>query len=147
MTADLHYPPVVIEDLPALAELRVAAMRPSLEALGRFDPERARRRLADGFVAAHARHIAAGAERIGFYLLQPEADALHLKHLYLWPRHSGHGHGSRVIAHLQAQAAARGLPLRLNALRGSRANDFYRASGFVAEREDALDIHYVWHAP
>ncbi|WP_094803624.1 GNAT family N-acetyltransferase [Bordetella genomosp. 5] len=142
----LHYAPVSLDDLPALAELRVAAMRESLEALGRFDPERARRRLIEGFVPEYARHIETPAERIGFYVLQPEDDALHLKHFYLWPRHCGQGHGRSVMQALQAQARMAGLPLRLNALRGSRANAFYLACGFVEEHADALDVYYGWHA-
>lgn len=140
----LHYAPVSLADLPALADLRVAAMRESLEALGRFDPERARQRLIEGFVPEHARHIETETERIGFYVLQPERDALHLKHLYFWPRHSGQGHGRMVMQALQAQARAAGLPLRLNALRGSRANDFYRACGFIEAHADPLDVYYRW---
>lgn len=37
-------------DAEALADLRARAMRPSLEAVGRFDPVRARKRFLDGFV-------------------------------------------------------------------------------------------------
>ena len=38
-----------ITDGDLLADIRVAAMRPSLEAAGRFDPVRARRRFRDTF--------------------------------------------------------------------------------------------------
>ena len=41
----------------ALADLRVAAMRPSLEALGRFDPDRARSRFLDKFIRVATRKI------------------------------------------------------------------------------------------
>ena len=43
----LNLTPALDTDAPALAELRVAAMRDSLLRVGRFDPQRARLRLLD----------------------------------------------------------------------------------------------------
>ncbi|HEY1049927.1 MAG TPA: hypothetical protein VGE39_09240 [Prosthecobacter sp.] len=40
----ITYSSVTIDDFEELAALRIAAMRPSLEHLGRFDPARARER-------------------------------------------------------------------------------------------------------
>ena len=39
-----RFGPAAPGDLDRLTELRVAAMRPALERIGRFDPARARRR-------------------------------------------------------------------------------------------------------
>lgn len=44
-------------DAQALATIRVAAMRESLERIGRFDPDRARRRFLDTFSPDHTFHI------------------------------------------------------------------------------------------
>lgn len=60
------------------------------------------------------------------------------------PQHQGRGLGRRLVEALQAQARMRALPIRLMALRGSMANDFYRSCGFVVERFDALDAYYAW---
>ena len=46
----LAFAAVQAEDFEALLALRMAAMRPSLEAMGRFDPARARERFAGQFI-------------------------------------------------------------------------------------------------
>ncbi len=51
-------------DAEDLAVLRMRAMQPSLEHLGRFDPQRARARFLDGFCAAHTRHVLRGGTRV-----------------------------------------------------------------------------------
>src|SRR5437660_5430228 len=45
------------DDFEALVALRIAAMRESLERIGRFDPARARERFAAGFDPARTRHV------------------------------------------------------------------------------------------
>ena len=47
--AVLSFAPVVWGDFEAMLAIRVEALRESLERLGRFDPTRARERLAAGF--------------------------------------------------------------------------------------------------
>jgi hypothetical protein len=59
------------DDFEALVALRIAAMRESLERIGRFDPVRARERFAAGFAAACTRHIEANGERVGFVVVKP----------------------------------------------------------------------------
>jgi len=49
--------PVALSDFDAMVAIRVEALRESLERLGRFDPVRARERLAAGFAPEHMRHI------------------------------------------------------------------------------------------
>jgi hypothetical protein len=44
-------------DFDDMVALRIEALRESLERLGRFDPVRARERLAAGFAPEHMRHI------------------------------------------------------------------------------------------
>ncbi|MBV8502770.1 MAG: GNAT family N-acetyltransferase [Paucibacter sp.] len=124
-------------------ELRMAAMRESLERLGRFDPERSRARLAAGFEPAHMRHICRDAERIGFLSLMPEGEALNLKHFYVRPGEQGQGVGAWAMAWVQRQ----GRDVRLSALKGSDANRFYLRHGFVQVGEEELDIQYCWSAP
>jgi hypothetical protein len=45
------------DEKEALAELRIAAMRPSLEAVGRFDPDRARSRFLNNFCREATRKV------------------------------------------------------------------------------------------
>lgn len=129
-------------DAAALAEGRVAAMRESLERLGRFDPERARQRFLQGFVAAETWHVRAGGRRVGVLVLRRGADGLRLDHLYIWPEHQGRGLGAAVLRQVAAQADRERLPVRLTALKGSRSNGFYRRHGYRPAGESEWDLHY-----
>jgi GNAT superfamily N-acetyltransferase len=142
MDSSLLYEPARLADFDALADLRVAAMRESLEAVGRFDAERARRRLRESFDPACTWHILKGGERVGFYVVGDEADHWMLRHLYLHPAHSGQGVGAGVMRHIVALADSAHKPLRVGALRGSRANGFYLAQGFVPTHEEEWDVYY-----
>lgn len=128
---------------PALAELRVAAMRDSLERIGRFDPVRARERFLQGFSAAHTRHIEVDGERVGFFVVRPHEQGLFLDHLYLRPGRQGQGTGAAVLAHVFADADAAGLALHVGALRDSDSNRFYLRHGFVLVEQQEFDNLYV----
>lgn len=130
-------------DFDALAELRIAAMRESLERVGRFDPERARERLRNSFDPEHTQVILVDGACVGFYSLRPVDDKLHLDHLYVHPDFQSQGIGSHVMKRLMAEADARELSMYLGALRESASNRFYQRHGFVKTREDEWDIYYV----
>jgi GNAT superfamily N-acetyltransferase len=139
-----RFEPVAASDFEAMVALRIRAMRPSLEALGRFDPERARQRLAEGFAPAFMRHIVVGDERVGFTTLRPveQGMALELDHLYIEPRHQGRGLGAWVVDCAKSRADLLQLPLVVEALKGSGANRFYRRHGFVEQRQGEWDTTY-----
>lgn len=139
----LQLTPAQDADAPALAELRVAAMRESLVRVGRFDPQRARQRLLDGFVAAHTWHVGWAGERVGCVVLRREADHLRLAHLYIHPQHQGRGVGAAVLAWVFAEAEAAGLPVRVGALRESDSNRFYARHGFVRVAQAEFDNEYL----
>ena len=42
------------------------------------------------------------------------------------------------------ESEASGLPVRLGALRESRANEFYKSLGFRQTHEDAFDVYYEY---
>lgn len=122
-------------------------MRPSLEAIGRFSPERARERFLKGFDPADTTVIEVGEKVAGFFVVRRRKDHLYLDHLYVAPAHQGRGLGRVVVANLQASAELEGLPIRLMALNGSPANDFYKGCGFTLVSSDDLDTIYAWQAP
>lgn len=144
--ADYQLVPCADGDFEALLALRLAAMQPSLSAIGRFDPQRARDRLAASYQPAVTRWIVRDGQRIGFLARHRHDDHHYLDHLYLLPAQQGQGLGSAVMRQLQAEAAADGLPIKLGALRGSAANRFYQRHGFVVTHEEAWDIYYRWQA-
>ena len=61
---NIYFEDAIESDAEALANLRVAAMRESVEHIGRFDPVRARERLLSSFNAAATRHVVADRSRM-----------------------------------------------------------------------------------
>ncbi|RVU83721.1 N-acetyltransferase [Leucothrix sargassi] len=132
----------VTQDGEALAVLRVLAMRESLEALGRFDPVRARERFLSGFDPALTKKLLIDSKLVAFYVLKQEPDHLFLDHLYVHPDFQGAKIGAKLLAEVIQQGRSIGKSVRLGALKGSRSNDFYKAHGFVKTHEEAFDNYY-----
>lgn len=130
-------------DAEALVQLRIEAMRESLEHVGRFDPQRARDRFLSGFVPESTHHIEWNGRRMGFFVVKPVEAGLLLDHLYIHPNHQSRGLGAAVLAHVFAQADARNLAVRVGALRESRSNGFYLRHGFVPVEQGEFDNYYV----
>ncbi|AMP01624.1 acetyltransferase family protein [Collimonas arenae] len=135
--------PAVEGDFEELVALRIAAMRESLERVGRFDPIRARERFRSGFAPAYTRHVTVDGQRIGFVVVKPAQDQLLLDHLYIRPDYQGKGIGAAVLAQVFMEADALSLPVRVGALRDSEANRFYQRHGFAFVAEEEWDIYYV----
>lgn len=138
----LTFVPASIADGEALASLRVAAMRESLERIGRYDPQRARQRFLATYDPACTWQLRHGGALAGFYVLRPQADYLLLDHLYLAPECQRQGMGAAVLARVFAEADAARKSVRVGALRGSEANRFYVRHGFVADGEEEFDLYY-----
>src|SRR5690349_5916162 len=95
---------VVASDFDALADLRVAAMRESLERVGRFDQTRARERLRSTFSPDHTRFIVVEGIKVGFYAARPSPEGLQLDHLYVHPAHQSRGIGGVVLRSIIEEA-------------------------------------------
>ena len=130
-------------DLGVLVALRVAAMRASLERIGRFDPVRARERSVAGFAPEETRHIELDGERVGFVVVKTCDHGLLLDHLYVHPDFQGRGIGSAVLQQVFVQADQAALPVRVGALRGSDSNRFYQRHGFRLVDEAEWDVYYM----
>lgn len=142
MNTVVSYEPAAAHDLDELVELRIEAMRESLERLGRFDPVRARERFASGFEPACTRHVLQDGLRVGFVVVKPHPDGLLLDHLYVRPAAQGRGVGGRVLVDVLANADAQRLTVMVGALRGSLANAFYMRHGFQRMSEGDWDVYY-----
>jgi len=133
---------VTPDDAQALAGLRVAAMRESLEAVGRFDPQRARARFLDGFAPEYTREAVCEGTRVGFVVVRPVEDHLLLDHLYVAPSSQGQGYGSQILKAVFAQADREHKALRVGALKGSQSNAFYARHGFELVESAEWDNYY-----
>ncbi|EAR11300.1 GNAT family N-acetyltransferase [Reinekea blandensis] len=134
--------PAQPDDAIALANLRAAAMKPSLEALGRYDEQRVRERFLKTFTPEDTVKIMVEGQLAGFYVLRTLPDHLLLDHLYLTPACQGKGIGTTLLQELIASANTQQLPIRVGALRDSPANRFYQQQGFKKTHEESFDIYY-----
>lgn len=130
-------------DAQDLASLRVLAMRPSLERLGRFDLDRARERFLLGFSAVHTRLVMVDGDSVGFVAVRPCEDELLLDHLYIHPENQGKGLGGFVLGIVFAEADAQGKSIRVGALKESDSNRFYVRNSFKLVDEAEWDNYYV----
>ena len=134
----------VDSDAQWIAELRARVLRPDLERLGRFDPDRVRKRFLSAFDPGVTQVVLVGGQEAGSIAVRPEEGSLWIEHFYLRAECQGKGIGSLVLrSELDASHGDR--PFRLNVLRGSRAQALYERHGFVVESEDAVDVFMVRH--
>ena len=138
----LSLQPAVAADFDTLLALRIRAMQPSLQALGRFDPERARERFASTYLPEHMQHILLDGDRVGCVSLRPKPAALRMDHLYIEPAAQKQGIGAWVMDCACSLADLRQQPLELAALQGSDANRFYQRHGLVELSRSDFDIEY-----
>lgn len=143
IAATLSFAPAMPRDADELVALRIAAMRLSLERIGRFDPARARERFLSGFTPADTRHIIVAGRRVGFVVVKRQQQGLLLDHLYVDPAWQGHGVGSGVLANVFARGDTELLDVHVGALRGSDSNRFYLRHGFELVKQSEFDNHYV----
>ena len=130
------------EQATELANIRLAAMKDSLQAIGRYDPIRARERFLSRFEPANTKCMHCGVRLIGFYVLNREKDHLYLDHLYIHPDYQGDGAGTHVIQIIKDISLYSELPVRLGALKQSEANNFYLQHGFVFTHSEEWDNYY-----
>ncbi len=74
MTQQRSFRPSSLDDAAWMAELRAVVMQPDLERLGRYDPERVRRRFLDRFTPAHTHVIKHAGIEVGLVATRPEAE-------------------------------------------------------------------------
>ncbi|MEV0597592.1 GNAT family N-acetyltransferase [Nonomuraea cavernae] len=137
--------PASVMDVEAVAELRAAALRPDLERLGRYDEQRVRQRLRDGFTPAHTWMIEVDGALAGCVALRPAKHTYWLEHFYLDPDLQGRGIGTAVLSRLLEWCDREDAVVRLNVLQGSSARQLYERHGFTAETEDEVDVFMVRH--
>ncbi|MFD0415308.1 GNAT family N-acetyltransferase [Streptomyces sp. NPDC127108] len=140
---DWEIRPASTADVEPVAELRAVALRADLERLGRYDEQRVRQRLRDGFAPAHTWVIEVDGLFAGCVSLRPGEDAHWLEHFYLAPHLQGSGIGTAMLRELLERCDREGTVVRLNVLQGSRAQRLYERLGFTRETADPVDVFMV----
>ncbi|MFI6155473.1 GNAT family N-acetyltransferase [Kitasatospora sp. NPDC051170] len=136
------------KDLDPIADLKDQVMRADLERLGRWDPDRSRRRVRGSFSVGHTSVILVDGAFAGTVTVSPDDHGgRHLEMFYLSPHLQGRGLGGAVLRHLLAEADAAAEPVRLTVLRGSAAQRLYERHGFAVEHQDPVDVHLLRPVP
>ena len=119
-------------------------MRPDLERLGRWNPNRSRRRLLEELAPASTWLVLVAGQRVGSVALRPSKDEEWLQHFYVLPEHQGRGLGDAVLRDL-VDRRDDPRPVRLLAVQGSAAMRLYARHGFTRERdhENGIDVVLV----
>lgn len=145
MSDAIAFHPASEVDFERLLELRIRVLRPHLERVGRFDPERARRYFRESYDPTHLRLILLDGAFVGCVALKPSGDGLVLEHFYLDDAVQGYGVGGAVLRLLLAEADAAARPVRLGVLKGSPAARLYQRHGFVWTHDEPFDDYYLRH--
>ncbi|MGW3039390.1 GNAT family N-acetyltransferase [Kitasatospora sp. NPDC001159] len=133
--------PAAFKDLEPISDLKDQVMRADLERLGRWDPDRSRRRVRDAFSTRYTSVLLVEGAFAGSVTVRPdERGGRHLELFYLAPHLQGRGLGTAVLRHLLADADAAGEPVRLVVLQGSAAQRLYERHGFTVVHEDPIDV-------
>ncbi|MBM3546589.1 MAG: GNAT family N-acetyltransferase [Alphaproteobacteria bacterium] len=138
----IAFAPASEADFERLLVLRGEVMRPHLERLGRYHPERSRARFREAFKPETMRLILVDNAFAGCVTFEAKGDHIELGQFYLAPPRQGRGLGGRVLDILLAEADTARLPVRLHVLKLSPAARLYERHGFVRTHEEEWDIFY-----
>ena len=142
-TIDIEFQQAEIDDFEELVTIRISAMRESLERVGRFDPARARKRLAKDFDIRNTTCFLHQKMIIGFMVTGVENQEVVIRHLYVKPEFQNLGVGKFVLGRVIEQGIQEQRNIRLITLKESRANDFYLKNGFSLDGSMEFDNVYV----
>ncbi|HEX7758007.1 MAG TPA: GNAT family N-acetyltransferase [Caulobacteraceae bacterium] len=143
----ITFTPAREEDFEPLLALRGAALRESLERVGRFNPQRGRERFRAGFSPEHTLLIHNEGVFAGCVTVRDEVAGTWLENLYLRPEVQGRGVGGRAMAEILRRTDAAGRTVRLSVLMESAANRFYQRLGFIETHREDVDIYYERRPP
>lgn len=136
---NLRFAPATGDDYERLVDIRLITMRPSLEALGRFDPVRARKRFAGEFQPECTTLVFDEDKLIGCYAIIPKQDQLYLGHFYLLPDYQGQGIGKILLERAIDVADKAQKDIVLIVLNQSPAQAFYAKFGFTVANSDEVE--------
>jgi ribosomal protein S18 acetylase RimI-like enzyme len=125
--------PATDADAPFLYALHRAAMHDAIAATWGWDEAWQRAYFAEHFVPEGIALIVHAGEAVGMLELRDRADDRYVANLKLLPEAQGRGLGTAVMRRVLAEAAARGVPVRLQVLEANTgARKLYERLGFVA---------------
>lgn len=108
---------------------------------------RASQGLHSAFPQAEFQIVLLDGVRAGRLVLNRTPEELQLVDMALLPRHRNAGVGTALLQRVFGEATATGKPLRLQVLKGNRAQRFYQKLGFTQTGETEMHLAMEWRAP
>jgi ribosomal protein S18 acetylase RimI-like enzyme len=136
-----RFRPAAEADFEAVLDLSIRTLRPHLDRVGRWAPERRRARARAAFGQGGFRVIMQDGAMAGCVGVQRHAGHVEINGFFIEPALQNQGLGAAVLASLLAEAG--GLPVHLEVLKHSPAARFYERAGFVRMAEQAYDWLYI----
>lgn len=135
--------PAAEADFEPMLALSIRVMRPHLERIGRYDPDRRRVRMRKQFDAGILNVIEAEGAMIGCVGIEQGSEAVEIHSLFLEPGCQGRGLGQAVFHAIQAAHPGRAFTIEV--LKESPARRFWERLGFAVIGEQPFD--WVLHRP
>jgi ribosomal protein S18 acetylase RimI-like enzyme len=132
--------PATPDDYDFVFSVHCAAMRPSVEPIYGWDEDWQSSYLQEHFNPDERQIIRYGGADVGYISVAEQESRLLLQTIGILPEYQGRGIGTTLIRRLQRRARLRGVPLRLQVLKGNPARGLYERLGFKVF--DATDTHY-----
>jgi N-acetylglutamate synthase-like GNAT family acetyltransferase len=133
----LGFRPATEAGFEYVLDLSIRTMRPHLERIGRYDPERRRARMRQHLDAGSLRLIERDGAVLGCCGLHDRGTLMELHSVFLEPALQGRGLGAEVFAALRAAHPGRGWWIEV--LKESPARRFWERQGFVLTGDAPFD--------
>jgi ribosomal protein S18 acetylase RimI-like enzyme len=121
-----------------------AAMGPHVRPRWGWDEGEQRAILREKWEAKSCYSSRVGADAVGLVAIDERADEIELSEFYIKPSMHGRGIGSEVIREIFGRARAKGLPVRLRALKWNPAVKLYARHGFRVTGETEHHVYMEW---
>ena len=128
--------PATQADYHFLYTLHKLALGLYVEATWGWDEEFQGKRFRDEWEPTANQVVLLGGEPIGCLRVEDHDDHVFVDYIALMPEHQRHGIGASLMRQVQASAATRGLPVRLQVLKVNPARALYERLGFAVVGED-----------
>ena len=137
--------PATQADYHLLYTLHKLALGPYVEATWGWDEEFQGKLFRDAWEPTANQVVLLGGEPIGCLRVEDHDDHIFVDYIAIMPEHQRHGIGASLLRQVQASAAIRGLPVRLNVLKVNPARALYERLGFAIVGED--DMRWYMESP
>jgi ribosomal protein S18 acetylase RimI-like enzyme len=136
--------PTTAGDYDFVFGVHCAAMRSSVERIYGWDTEWQARYFREHFDPARRQIIRYCGTDVGYISVEQQETSVFLNSIAILPAYQGRGIGTTLIRRLQHRARTKGMPVRLQVLKGNPARALYERLGFEVIRDTETHYRMEW---